>query len=84
MRNALDCSYRDRLLKVVFSLKNIEKMNFQLLQPDISYYFSHYFPMALLRFLYWLIVIIYYINHSPVLTIIPLFQVCYNGKVLEF
>ena len=37
--------------KIVFSLKNIEKMNFQLLQPDISYHFSHYLARALLRFL---------------------------------
>ena len=73
-------------LKVVFSLKNIEKLNeyFQLLQPDISYHFSHYLPWALLRFLYWLIFITYFINHRPILTFIPLFQVCYNEKVLEF
>ena len=68
-------------LKVVFSLKNFENVN---LQPDISYHFSHYLPRTLLRFLYWLIFITYFINHRPILTFIPLFQVCYNEKVLEF
>ena len=82
--NKVNSGHQFVQLKVVFSLKNFEKMNFLLLQPHCNSHYSHYLAKALLRVLYWLIFIAYFINHSPVLTIIPLYQVCYNEKVLEF